>query len=95
MQKFLEDTRRFIKVAFNPKHKVNKEVRHLTDIESNIKYCQNDLLENNYLSKEYYNFMWPCGHKLGVLYGLCKVHEKPDQPNELLPLCPILSAIGT
>ena len=35
--------------------KLDKEVRHLTDIESNIKHCLDDLLENNYLSKEDYN----------------------------------------
>ena len=52
MEKLLADTSKFIKVAFNPKHKVKKEVRHLTDIESSIKHCLDDLLENNYLSKE-------------------------------------------
>ena len=39
--------------------------------------------------------MRPCGSERGVLYGLCKVHKKPDEPNRLLPLRPILSAIGT
>ena len=39
--------------------------------------------------------MGPCGSKLGVLYGLCNVLKKPDAPNRLPPLCPILSAIGT
>ena len=52
MEKLLADISKFIKAAFNPKHKVNKEVRHLTDIESSIKHCLDDLLENNYLSKE-------------------------------------------
>ena len=75
MEKLPGDTSKFIKVAFNFKHKVSKEVRHLTDIESNMKHCLNDLLENNYLSKEDYNFMRQCGNKLGVLYGLCKVHK--------------------
>ena len=95
MEKLFGDTNKFIKVAFNPKHKVNKEVRHLTDIESSIKHCLDDLLENNYLSKEDYNYMRPCGSEPGVLYGLCKVHKKPDEPNRLPPLRPILSAIGT
>ena len=83
MEKLLADTSKFIKVAFNPKQKVNKEVRHLTDIESSIKHCLDDLLESNYLSKEDYNYMRPCGSKPGVLYGLCKVHKKPDEPNRL------------
>ena len=77
MENLLADTSKFIKVAFNSKHKVNKEVRHLTDIESSIKHCLDDLLKNNYLSKEDYNYMRPCGSKPGVLYGLCKVHKKP------------------
>ena len=95
MEKLLADTIKFIKVAFNPKHKVNKEVRHLTDIESSIKHFLDDLLESNYLSKEDYNYMRPCGNKQGVLYGLCKFQKKPDEPNRLPPLRPILSAIGT
>ena len=95
MEKLFGDTNKFIKVAFYPKHKVNKEVRHLTDIESNIKHCLNDLLKNNYLSKVDYNYMKPCGSKPGVLYRLCKVYKKPDEPNRLPPLHPILSAIGT
>ena len=95
MEKLLRDTSKFIKVAFSPKHKLKKEVRHLRDIESNIKHCLDNFIENNYLSKEDYNFMRPCGNKRGVLYGLCKVHKKPDEPNRLLPICSILSAIGT
>ena len=39
--------------------------------------------------------MRPCGSKPGVLYGLCKVHKKPDEPNRLPPLRPVLSATGT
>ena len=67
--------------AFNPKRKVNKEVRHLADNEFNIRRCLDDLLENNYLSQEDYNFMRPCGSKLGVLYRLCKVHKNLMNPN--------------
>ena len=33
-EKLLRDTGKFIKVAFNPKHKVNMEVRHLIVVES-------------------------------------------------------------
>ena len=39
--------------------------------------------------------MRPCGIKPGILYGLCKVHRKLDEPNRLPPHRPILSAIGT
>ena len=35
MEKLLADTRKSIKVTFNPKHKINKEVRHFTDTEFN------------------------------------------------------------
>ena len=35
--------------------------------------------------------MKPCGSKSGFFYGLCKVHKKPDEPNRLPPLRPILS----
>ena len=95
IEKLLGDTSKLIKVVFNPKHKLNKEVRHLTDIESNIKHCLDDLLLNNYLNKRDYNFMRPCGSKPGVLYGLCKLHKKTDELNALRPLHPIISAIGS
>ena len=36
MQKILSDTNKFVKVSFNSKHKVNKEIRHLLDIESSL-----------------------------------------------------------
>ena len=84
-KRLLGDTSKFINVAFNSKHKVNKEVRHLADNEFNIRHCLDDLLENNYLSQEDYNFMRPCGNQLGVSYGLCKVHKNlinlMDQPH--------------
>ena len=51
MEKTLSDTNKFLKVTFNPKHNVNKETRHLLDIESSIKHCLDDLLNNNYLYK--------------------------------------------
>ena len=35
--------------------------------------------------------MKPCGSKSGFFYGLCKVDKKPDEPNRLPPLRPILS----
>ena len=47
MEKLLGDIIKFMKVAFNPKHKFNMEVRHLTDIESNAKHCPDDLFKNN------------------------------------------------
>ena len=67
MEKLLKDSSKFREVAFKHKHKVNKEVRHLTNIQSNIKYFLDDLLENNYLSKEDSNFSRPCGSKPRVL----------------------------
>ena len=38
--------------------------------------------------------MRPWGSKPGVLYGLCKVHKKPDELNRLPPLRQIILAIG-
>ena len=52
MEKILSDTNKFLKVSFNPKHKVNKEIQHLLDIESSIKNCLDGLLNSHYLSKE-------------------------------------------
>ena len=58
IEKLLSGTNKFVKVEFNPKHKVNKELRHLLDIQSSIKDCLNDLYDNNYLSKA--DLLNPC-----------------------------------
>ena len=95
IEKLLRDTSKLKKVAFNLKHKVNREVRHLTGIESNIKSCiDNLLLKNNYLKKEDYKIMRPYGRKPGVSHVLRKV-QKPDESNSSPPLRPIISGIGT
>ena len=36
MEELLGDTSKFVKVQFNPKHKVNKELRHILDMEDSI-----------------------------------------------------------
>lgn len=63
MEKLLSDKSKFVEVIFNPKHEVNKEVRRLLGMELTIKSCLDDLLNNNYLSKEDYMFLKPCGRK--------------------------------
>ena len=50
MEKIPSDTNKFLKVPFSPKHKGNKELRHLLDIVSSLKNCLDDLLNNNHLS---------------------------------------------
>lgn len=52
IDKLLSRKSKFVKVTFNTKHKVNKEVRHLLDMESTIKSCLDDLLNNYYLRKK-------------------------------------------
>ena len=76
MEKLLGDTSEFIKVAFNPKLKVNNEVRHLRDVESNIKLCLDDLLKNNYLSKKDYNFMKPFWQQIGIFLRIMQGSQK-------------------
>ena len=95
MEKILSDTNKFLKVTFNPKQKVNKEIRHLLDIGSSIKNCLDDLFNNNYLSKEDYKFLKPVGSKPGIMYGLCKFHKCNSSTNDIPPFRPVLSAIGT
>ena len=48
MGELLSDRGKFIKVEFNSKYKVNHEIRHLLDMEKEIKSCLNDLLNSNY-----------------------------------------------
>ena len=95
MEKILTDTYKLIKFTFNPKHKVNKKLGHFLDIESSIKNCLDDLLNNNYLYKEDYKFLKPVGSKPGIMYGLCKVHKYNSSTNDIPPFRPILSTIGT
>ena len=95
MEEFLAKTSKFVKVEFNEKHKVNQELRHLLDLEGNIKTCLDNLLEKHYISKEDYNFLKPCGSRPGIMYGLCKVHKGRGTSDDLPPFRSILSAIGT
>ena len=94
MEELLSDKSKFIKVTFNPKHKVNKELRHLLDMESTIKSSLDDLLSNTYLSQEDYKFLKPCGSKPGIMYRLYKVHKFNPVTKDKAPFLPILSAIG-
>ena len=95
MEDLLSDTSKFTKVSFNPKHKVNKELRHILDMEGAIKHCLDDLRQRNYLSEEDYKLMNPTGSRPGVMYGLCKIHKDKTNGQELPPFRPILSAIRT
>ena len=52
MKKLLSDTSKFVKVQFNVKHKVNKEIRNIIDVEADIKSYLDDLRDSNYLSDE-------------------------------------------
>ena len=74
MEELLADTSKFVKVEFNKKHKVNQELRHLLDLEGSTKTCLDNLLEKQYISRDY-NFLKPCGSRPGIMYGLCKVHK--------------------
>ena len=51
MQELLADTSKFGKVKFDKKHQINQELRHLLDLEGNIKICLDNLLEKHYISK--------------------------------------------
>ena len=73
MEEILSDTTKFAKIKFNQKHKVNKEVRHSIDMETAIKSCLDDLLENNHPSDDDHKLLNPVGSRPGVPYGLCKV----------------------
>ena len=61
MEEFLSDRSKFVKIGFNSKHTVNQDVRHLLQMELEIKSCLDDLLNKNYLSKDDYKYLKPCG----------------------------------
>ena len=95
MEKLLSDRSNIAKIKFNPKHKVNQNIRHLLDMEFEIKSRLDDLYKHNYLSKGDYKFLKLCGSKPGVMYGLCEVHKDTTDNNNLPSFCSISSAIGT
>ena len=88
MEKLLSDHNKFVKINFNPKHKVNQDIRHLLDMEFEIKSCLDDLYSHNYLSKDDYKFLKPCGSKPDVMYGLCKVHKGTTNNDNVPPPIP-------
>ena len=67
MEELLSDCSKFVKIEFNSKHTVNQDVRHLLDLELEIKSCLDDLLNKNYLSKADYKYLKLCGSKPGVM----------------------------
>ena len=69
-EKLLSDRNKFVKIDFNPKHKVNQDIRHLLDMEFEIRSCLDDLYNHIYLSKDDYKFLKPCSSKPGVMYRL-------------------------
>ena len=74
MEKLVSDCSKFVKVVFNWKHTVNQDIRHLLDMDLEIKSCLDDYLNKNYLSEDDYKYLKPCGSKPGIEYGLCKTH---------------------
>ena len=95
MEEFLSDHSKFVKIEFNSKHTVDQHVRHLLDMELEIKSCLDDLLNKNYLSKDDYKYLKPCGSKPGIMHGLCKIHNVTTVNDPVPPFRPILSAIST
>ena len=64
-------------------------------MELEIKFCLDDLLNQNYLSKDDYKYLKPCGSKPGIMYVLCKIHKGTLVNDRVPPFRLILSAIGT
>ena len=95
MEELLSDRGKFVKIEFNSKYTINQDIRHLLDMELEIKSCLVDLLNKNYLSKDDYKYLKPCGSKPGIMYGPCKIHKDTTVNDPVTPFRPILSAIGS
>ena len=61
-------------------------------MELEVKSCLGNLLNKNYLFKDYYKYLKSCGSKPGILYG---IHKGITVNDSVPPFRPILSAIGT
>ena len=95
MEKLPSDCAKFVKIEFNPKHTFNQDIRHLLDMKFEIKYRLDNLYNHNDLSKDNYKFLKPCACKLGVMYGLCKVHKTTTDNDNVPAFRLLLSAIDT
>ena len=60
-----------------------------------IKSRLDDLYNHDDLSKDNYKFLEPCACKLGVMYGLCKVHKSTTDNDNVPAFRLLLSAIDT
>ena len=94
MEELLSDRSKFVKIEFNSKHTINQDVRHLIDIELEVKYCLYELLNKNYLSKYDYKYLKACGSKPGIMYGHRKIHKGNTVNDPVRPFRSILSAMG-
>ena len=89
IESLLSDTSKFVKIATDGQ----KELNHILSQERKVTDVLKNLLEKGRFDESLYKKLNPTGSKLGVLYGLCKVH-KPSV-NGCPPFRPILSAIDT
>ena len=64
-------------------------------MESEIKSYLDNLLDKDYLSKDDYKYLKPCGSKPGITYRFCKIHKGTTVIDPVPPFYPIMSAIGT
>ena len=69
-----------------------KEINYIRNFEKRITFDLKLLKTKEIIDKNAYKNIKPVGPKLGILYGLGKVHKETKYG--LAPFCPILSAIG-
>ncbi|XP_057302827.1 uncharacterized protein LOC130636990 [Hydractinia symbiolongicarpus] len=85
----LNDTAKFAKVKCDKE----KELNFIINQEKKVTAVLKTLLDNGSLERRLHEKLKPTGSKLGILYGLCKIHK--SIVNGSPPFRPILSAIDT
>ncbi|XP_057298506.1 uncharacterized protein LOC130629365 [Hydractinia symbiolongicarpus] len=85
----LNDTAKFAKVKCDKE----KELNFIINQEKKVTAVLKTLLHNGSLERRLHEKLKPTGSKLGILYGLCKIHK--SIVNGSPPFRPILSAIDT
>ena len=85
----LKDKEKFKGVDCDPEKELNFVLAREREVTDVLK----KLLKKGSLSEETYNKLRPVGTRLGILYGLCKVHKA--SVNGSPPFRPILNAINT
>ena len=88
VKRAISDSNKFVQLNIT----TEKYFNYIINVEKTLKQLFKDLLDNDKISKDEFDKVWPKGSRPGILYGNPKIH-KPAVDN-LLKFWPILPVIN-